>query len=331
MAESKIRIGILGYGSIGKIHYDVLSSLKSYQLNCVADSKETPKNTPEIHTYKDYKSLLKNESNNLDAVIIALPTKFHVEATKDSMNFGLNVLLEKPMGSDSQEAIKIRDYASQKNKKLMIGMTGRYHPEFSRAYDSIQEGKIGKIVHLDERMHWGLKDNPNPYLKKEEWGRGIGLTNGIHTIDRFIWFMNSPIKEVQIAHIGTENFNGKLEDNINGEVKFANGKKGAFSLSWTKGEGQEYVFSAVGTDGTITVHGFKETFLQKKNEKKESLFKHNTDDITKNHQPGIKKELEVFAKLLQDPHTQVNHVDDCIEAQKVIDQFYINVLPDSLI
>src|SRR3989344_4289717 len=313
----KIRIGILGQGFIGSVYREVLFQLNNFQVVCVAEPVEASlKCLSGVKVVSDYRKLL-DDARDLDAVVNALPTTLHLQSVRDTADCGLPMLLEKPMGIHSEEAGRIK--TARSGIKLMVGMTGRYHPEFVRAHEMI--GKIGEILQLNERIHFGGIPFPSQYLDTQQCGYGVGLTNGVHTIDRFLWYMNDNIASVSVDHIGNEFFHKDVEDNIRGEILFSNGKLGLFSLRWSPHQETDYVFEAVGSEGIIRVYGFDRAVLIQ-GDKSTELYRHNQDvDFRERHKPGLTAELEAFAEFLQG-NKPTRHVDDCIKAQKVIDHFY---------
>lgn len=315
--KDKIRIGILGHGFIGAVHREVLSQLDNYQVLSVSDISEV-KELSGVKVFDDYRRLLDNV-NDLDAVINALPTTLHVQSVSDTADCGLPMLLEKPMGISTEEAEEIKRKTEESGVKLMVGMTGRYHPEFVAAHEALS--RVGEILYLDERIHLGGTPFPAQYLEAQQCGHGVGLTNGVHTIDRFLWYLGRNASSVAVNHIGNEFFNGGVEDNIVGKVSFSNGRFGRFSLRFSPHQENDYVFEVVGNEGILRVYGFDRAVLVHGNDKTE-LYRHNPDiDFRERHKPGIKAELEAFAEFLKGSE-QAKHVDDCVKAQQVIDQFY---------
>ncbi|MCK5474030.1 MAG: Gfo/Idh/MocA family oxidoreductase [Candidatus Aenigmarchaeota archaeon] len=316
----KINVGLLGYGFIGSIHREVMDELEKFSLVCVAEPKNELTTNLNVSLYSDYQDLIEKEYKNLDAVIIALPTGLHRDATNYAFNFGLDVLLEKPMAVNSKEAKDIREENILHDSKLMIGMTGRYHPEFLSAYKAIKSGIIGDLISLDEKMHYGSVDFPEKYLEKNLFGGGVGLTNGIHTVDRFLWFTGQEVASVDLEYIGNDFFKKDIEDNLMGAIVFDNGIKGTFSLRWSRNPEQDYVFEVIGTKGKVTVYGFDKTILSL-SDKETVLFEHEKDtDFRRRHKPGIKAELLSFAQYLHSGDGN-NHILDCINAQKITDYF----------
>ena len=314
-----IRVGILGMGNVGRIHHFVASQMDNFEVVCVADPQMD--SVPVEHVFDDYRDLLRECSHDLDAVINALPTAFHLGSVEDTVRYGLPMLLEKPMGIDSGEAEQIQNIAEEYCVKVMVGMTGRYHPEFMFAHKFLSE--IGEIMHVDERIHFGSANFPQQYVTRELFGHGVGLTNGVHTIDRFLWFTGQPITSMRIDHVGNELLHGDVEDSLRGKVTFRDGVPGWFSLRYSPHTESDYVFEIVGTEGMIRVKGFDNAVLIQGDTVTE-LYEHNPDmGFDQRHFPGIEAELNTFATFLQG-NERTKHVDDCIRAQRVIGVFYKN-------
>lgn len=317
--NDRIRIGILGYGFIGAVHREVLSQSDDYHVLYVSDiSTDSVKGLSGVRVVGDYHRLL-DHASDLDAVINALPTTLHAQAASDTADCGLPMLLEKPMGINSEEAEEIKRKSETSRVKLMIGMTGRYHPEFVRGHEAL--GQIGDLIYLDERIHIGMTPFPVQYLDARQCGRGIGLTNGVHTIDRFMWYAGCNIVDVNIAAMGNDLFHADVEDNVRGIARFSDNRVGMFSFRWSPHQEIDCAFEAVGSEGIVKVYGFDKAVLVHGSEET-VLYRHNTAvDFRERHKPGIKAELEAFAKFLRGDEP-AKHVDDCVKAQEVIDRFY---------
>ena len=90
-SNHKLKVGIIGYGVVGKKRHSILKKYK--QLNVIAASDVNdesllvlPKN---IQKFNDYKKLI-NESN-CNVVFISVPNRFAAEATKLALRKGIHV------------------------------------------------------------------------------------------------------------------------------------------------------------------------------------------------------------------------------------------------
>ena len=96
----KLRAGVIGIGAMGKHHARIYSEMKGVELLGVADVDE--RRASEVaakyntEAFTDCERLLKND---LDAVSIAVPTTLHKEIALKAANYGVHMLVEKPIAS----------------------------------------------------------------------------------------------------------------------------------------------------------------------------------------------------------------------------------------
>ena len=168
-----LRVGVIGVGSMGKNHARIYSEMRETELVGVADNGAT--NLKEIaekfsaRVYTDYNDLLKED---LDAVSIAVPTTMHKKVACDVLSKGVNVLLEKPISDNVENANKIISTAKQNKCKLMIGHVERFNPIIPVIRKAIQ----GQDVILIEIKRVG----PLPPRIKDV---GVMVDLGVHDID----------------------------------------------------------------------------------------------------------------------------------------------------
>lgn len=147
----KISVAVIGTGNMGKHHVRVYSELPGAELVAVCDSDEQKAN--EIAekfgcmAYTDYTKMLDIEE--IDAVSISVPTKFHKDIALKCIENGLHVLIEKPIADTVENAQKIIDQAKARDVRLMVGHIERFNPavqELKRMIDSRELGEVNTIV-----------------------------------------------------------------------------------------------------------------------------------------------------------------------------------------
>ena len=94
-----IKTAVIGLGKMGLSHAAILGGNKNVNLIAICDTSNIvlsafKKYNPSVNLYKDYIKLLEKEE--LDAVVIATPTKFHYMMAKEAIKKGINVFCEKP-------------------------------------------------------------------------------------------------------------------------------------------------------------------------------------------------------------------------------------------
>ena len=146
---------IIGLGYWGKNYYRILNSNENINLSAVVDSNQNINLDEGIQHFPDLEHLLNSEIS-IDAAIVATPTNTHYEITKKLLNNGINVLVEKPLSTKSNEASELINLADEKNLVLLVDHTFLYNEAINFAIKSIQDGEIGSLLHINfERTNLG--------------------------------------------------------------------------------------------------------------------------------------------------------------------------------
>ena len=124
----KLKCAVIGAGYLGKFHAEKYASLSDCELVAVVDTNETAaKSVAEKLSTKgltDYQSLL----GEVDAVSIVVPTTSHYSVSRDFLNAGVHVLVEKPITETVAEAEDLIAIAKKKRLILQVGHLERFNP-----------------------------------------------------------------------------------------------------------------------------------------------------------------------------------------------------------
>lgn len=207
----KIKIGVIGYGKMGKIRTQCidkhdLSVVKKVYDNNIEDSipYEIAKNSDEIIG-----------DSNLDAVIICTPNHLNKSLTIDALRSGKHVFCEKPPAFDSKDMQEIIKFEYNSGKKLMYGFNHRHHGSIQKIKSIIHKGEMGKVLWM--RGRYGKSVDSSFYeawrSKKEQVGGGILLDQGIHMLDLFL-YLGGDFDEVKafVSNLYWKELD--LEDNV---------------------------------------------------------------------------------------------------------------------
>jgi predicted dehydrogenase len=125
-----IDIGIAGIGHMGKMHLFNLSKRKDVKIIGIADkSKKNHKLAKKYgskNVYSDYKELFEKE--DLDAVIISLPNFLHVDCVKTASENDIDVMIDKPLARNVEEAKEIISSVEKNSTRLMVSTIFSYFP-----------------------------------------------------------------------------------------------------------------------------------------------------------------------------------------------------------
>ncbi len=153
----KVRVAIIGQGRSGRnIHGRFLRSEQNtkYQVVAVVERDEARRaraleEYPGCRVYTDYTELL--GQTDIDLVVNASYSQDHYPITRDLMEHGFNVLVEKPMARNYFEAATLLGVAKQNNVMLAVFQQSFLAPHFLHAQAVINSGKLGEIKEIKLR------------------------------------------------------------------------------------------------------------------------------------------------------------------------------------
>ncbi|MCB0104809.1 MAG: Gfo/Idh/MocA family oxidoreductase [Caldilineaceae bacterium] len=93
-------------------------------------------------------TLLSKHSDELDAVFIITPHKYHHEHATACLEAGLDVLLEKPMVMNAGEAESLIETRDRTGKLLVVSFNGSLSPNVRTAVDLLRSGELGNILNI---------------------------------------------------------------------------------------------------------------------------------------------------------------------------------------
>ena len=148
--QKVLNVAIIGCGVMGSLHARIYSKIPSVKLVAVCDTNESnSKKLADLYKtkyYLDFKEMLKKE--DIGGMSIAVPTVLHKEIALFCINWGVSVLVEKPLASSVQEARLIAEAAQKKGVILTVGHIERFNPAILKLKNFIKKGLFGKIVSI---------------------------------------------------------------------------------------------------------------------------------------------------------------------------------------
>ena len=197
MKEPNLKIGIAGYGYVGKKRRQILDNISRIKIVAISDKNPKYKISSEkIKFFKDYKRLL---NENLDILFESLPPKYAADATRMAIKKNIHVFCEKPPARNINELKKVlKEFQKKKNKiKLKYGFNHRYQDSILMAKRIIDSKKYGKLINLKGLYGKSkIKVLGGWRSKKSMAGGGILLDQGIHLLDAMIYFCGE-FKEIK--------------------------------------------------------------------------------------------------------------------------------------
>lgn len=207
---SKVKVAVLGTGSLGKEHvrlYAELSVAGQLELVGIHDvSLETARKIAAKNNTRCFNSIAELAAAS-DAVNIVTPTSTHFDLAKSLLQQGKHVLVEKPMTDNTAQAAELIQIAQQNNCVLQVGHVERFNPIFKYLETAAPEPRFIETHRL------------SPYPARST-DIGVVLDLMIHDLDVVLAFVKSPVTNVDAVGIPVLS---KSEDIANARLRFANG------------------------------------------------------------------------------------------------------------
>jgi len=202
---SKLKCALIGCGGLGKGHLARVALMDDVEMVALCDvneeqfTKATATNlgagqTIDISNYNlytDAEEMLNKEE--LDFVIIALPTFLHEKYTVMALDKGLHVFCEKPMARTPEACQNMIDAAIRNNKLLSIGQCLRFDYGYGMIKEAYESGKYGKLIRLELYRYsyapiWAWE---NWYMNFERSG-GAATDLHVHDVDFINYLLGRP-------------------------------------------------------------------------------------------------------------------------------------------
>ncbi len=210
-----LKVGIAGYGVVGKRRRTCIDAIPAFKTVAVADRSfgedgHLPDGTA---YYRDFRSLLAQEK--LDVLFVCLTNDVAAEATRAGLVKGCHVFCEKPPGRTLAEVGSVWNVAKERPElKLKYGFNHRYHDSVRDALRIVQSGELGQVIDL--KGVYGKSsvvtfDQTDWRTKRDVAGGGILLDQGIHMVDLMRLFGGEYEKIHSVVSNAYWNF--EVEDN----------------------------------------------------------------------------------------------------------------------
>ncbi len=260
------RIAMLGTGFIGRFYADSLQGYRSRDKIVSVYSRREESVQKFAQDYNVVHVTTKLEEAiahpDVDIVCVALPNHLHEEAVKLCCQHTKAVMVTKPLGRNAAEARRMLQ--AVESAGIFNGYLEDlvYTPKFLKAYESIKNGALGRILWAKSR-----ETHPGPH---SEWfwnielaGGGCILDLGCHCVEITRSYIGKDIKPVEVmCWADTQVKPIDAEDHAIALIKYENGAIGQFEVSWTFRGGMDLRDEVMGTEGTIWINNFLRTGME---------------------------------------------------------------------
>ncbi len=320
----KTKIAVVGLGGIAQLaHLPILTKLPNVQVAAAADTnKARLKAVGDRYSlknlYQDYREMLDKEE--IHGVVIATPTDTHAEIAVNCLKAKKDILIEKPIARNYEEAKEIQAASKKYKKQVMVGMKLRYRPDAMLMRSLVNSGELGDIFYV--RCGWLRKQSSEQkwFLNKIQSGGGVLIDLGILVLDLALWIMNGH----KLKSVSVETFSHttkQVEDTAIGMIRFTDERVISFEVSWgLHSEWDKFHLAAFGTKGTAHLNPLK---AYKRLESGHIYYTLPTSANPSNlYKKAFENELKHFVAAVRDNSPMVSSCEDAVMLMQLLEAIY---------
>ncbi len=230
-----IRIALIGFGKMGISHLAILGAHPDVTVAAVCDQNkhvlDLYKTYSSANIYTDHNEMLQKEQ--LDAVVIATPSRFHADIVRAALQHSVHVFCEKPFCLDPVEGAELTALAESKNLVNHVGYHYRQVGTFSHAKRLLDSGAIGRVHNIRAEAYGPVVLRPKgaTWRSSKAEGGGCLYDYASHALDIMNFLVGSPT-EVRGTAL-TKVFSRDVDDEVYSSLFYANGMVGQIAANWS--------------------------------------------------------------------------------------------------
>jgi len=313
-----LNTAVIGTGFMGINHARVYNEISNLAAVCDLDV-EKAKKIADLYGcsyYKDHKEMLKKES--IDAVSVVVPTSLHADVSLDVIKQGVNLLVEKPLARNVEEATKITKAVRDGGVILMVGHIERFNPAVQALKKMIEENRLGKTFSLHAVRAGPFTPRVND--------AGVLSILAIHDLDVFQYVTNRKITKVMCYAL--ENIYSKFEDNVKITCKLGENILGSIEANWTSPK-KVRKLSVIGTKAMVELDYITQDFIFVEQDVVKQISEYHDmllfnivgeeRHILVNKIEPLKQELSHFLECVKNKKQPLISGDDGVDALRLVE------------
>lgn len=220
----EIRIGIVGLGRWGPNHARVFGQLPGCRVTAVADGQASRRKAwegrpGEIRVFAEGAALVRNPE--VDAVVVATPTRTHGRLVRLALRNGKHVLCEKPLCTGVAEARILSALARESRRILMVGHVFLFNPGVQKVRQLLQGGVLGRLRSIS-----AVRTNLGPV--RQDVNAAWDLAS--HDVAIFNWLLEA--EPLKIQAMGACFLQKGVEDVVNISMRYPGNVLATIQCSW---------------------------------------------------------------------------------------------------
>ncbi|MGM0485083.1 MAG: Gfo/Idh/MocA family protein, partial [Candidatus Krumholzibacteriota bacterium] len=155
-----LNIGVIGCGYWGPNLIRNFHNIDEARVKTCSDLKDKRLEHmkglyPSVDTTKNYRDIINDDE--IEAVVIATPVSSHYSISKEALEAGKHVFVEKPLASEVEQGTELVKMAREKKLILFVGHTFVYTAAVNKIKELVKSGELGDIYYItSSRLNLGL-------------------------------------------------------------------------------------------------------------------------------------------------------------------------------
>ena len=252
-------LAIVGTGRMAQTHLAHLQRMRSVQVTALCDPlQEGVQEISGIKLTRDFGEIAQDP--RIDGIIIAAPSKHHIEYVEASIQAGKHVFCEKPVAFEPTSIRRLNSLAKNTGVRVQVGFNRRFDPTLATLKRRVDDGEIGdsQLIKITNR------DPSRPDLEFVKSSGGMFMDLCIHDFDMLRYITGSNI--VDVYAMGRVSIDPELEalDDLDTTIitcQLANGAMAIIDSSRETGYGYDQQVEVFGSNGMLKAHNQRENVL----------------------------------------------------------------------
>lgn len=238
MTPKKVRVAVVGAGHVAQVaHIPAYKQNPDVELVAVVD--DDPVKAQRIREqygfaewYEDFSEMLRRAE--VDAVDLCTPNYLHAPMAITALRTGRDVLCEKPLARNQDEALRMVDTAKEHNRVLMVAMNNRFREDVQVLHRFIKGNELGTVnfVKAGWLRNAGEWAERRWFTERGKAGGGALLDLGTPLLDLAIW--TAGLRKPTVVSCSTFGKKGRglVENSACAMIRFASGAALMLEVSW---------------------------------------------------------------------------------------------------
>jgi predicted dehydrogenase len=185
--NATLDVACVGVGGMGRSDLASVASGRHVRITALCDVDRdhlegAAKLHPEARTFRDFRRMLDELDDGIDAVVVSTPDHMHAKVALAAIERRKHVYCQKPLAHDLRECHLMQEAATRHRVVTQMGTQIHAHEAYRTAVATVRGGAIGRVreAHLWVGRSWagpaaGRPDRTDPVPEQLDWDLWLGV------------------------------------------------------------------------------------------------------------------------------------------------------------